>query len=130
MGFPPYAPARTALVAVLAFGVLATLPGCSDDRRDPPPPQARTAVDICTDLIAYWVKEALKGSKWAGLDWEQKGLSNEQLKIHDEVLASARDQERLESREAASAFADRETRRRCASANGATGSSENWKQPQ
>ncbi|MFF3318883.1 hypothetical protein ACFYV5_25750 [Streptomyces sp. NPDC003035] len=126
MGFPPYAPAGAALAAVLAVGALATLPGCSGDRPEPAPPQVRTAVDICTDLVAYWVKEALAGSRWAGLDWEQKGLSNEQLTIHDEVLASARAEERSEGREAAEAFTDRETRRRCASANGATGSSENW----
>ncbi|MFD7323544.1 hypothetical protein ACFV9D_21010 [Streptomyces sp. NPDC059875] len=129
MGFPPYAQTRSALAAVLAVGVLTALPGCSDDRPDPAPPRARTAVEICTDLVAYWVKEALAGSTWAGLDWEQKGLSNEQLTIHDDVLALARAQERSQGREAALALTDRESRRRCASANGATGSSENWKPP-
>lgn len=127
-----YAPARAALSAALAVGVLtatAVLSGCSRDHPDPAPPQARTAVETCTDLVAYWVKEALVGSKWAGLDWEQKGLSNEQLVIHDEILALARAQERTRGREAASEFVDKETRRRCASANGATGSSENWKPP-
>ncbi|MCT4355125.1 hypothetical protein M5362_18500 [Streptomyces sp. Je 1-79] len=127
MRFPPYAPAGTALAAVLTAGGLATLPGCSGDRSEPAPPQARAAVDICVDLVAYWVKEALTGSRWAGLDWEQKGLSNEQLKIHDEVLASARERERTEGRRAALAFTDEAARRRCVSADGATGSSENWK---
>ncbi|MFB7373931.1 hypothetical protein ACFC0D_29235 [Streptomyces sp. NPDC056222] len=129
MRFPPYAPAGTALAAVLASGALATLSGCSAGSPAPAPAQPRTAVDICTDLVAYWVKEALTGSKWAGLDWEQKGLSNEQLKIHDEVLSGARTKERQEGHGAAAAFADQETRRRCASTNGATGSSENWKPP-
>lgn len=129
MRFPPPAPAGTALAAVLTAGALAALSSCSDDRPDPAPERPRTAVDICTDLVAYWVKEALTGSKWAGLDWEQKGLSNEQLKIHDEALSGARTKERQDGREAALAFADQETRRRCASANGATGSSENWKTP-
>ncbi|MFE5487103.1 hypothetical protein [Streptomyces sp. NPDC056527] len=129
MRFPPHGPAGTALAAVLTAGALAALPGCSDDSPDPAPERPRTAVDICADLVAYWVKEALTGSKWAGLDWEQKGLSNEQLKIHDEVLTGARAKERQEGREVALAFADQEARRRCASTNGATGSSENWKPP-
>ncbi|WP_137990028.1 hypothetical protein [Streptomyces vilmorinianum] len=129
MGLSPHTPARTALCAVLAVAMGATLAGCGADDRPAPAPQVRTAVDICTDLVAYWVKEALKGSKWAGLDWEQKGLSNEQLTLHDEVLAAARAKERAEGREAALASVDHETRRRCASANGATGSSENWKPP-
>ncbi|MET9437523.1 hypothetical protein [Streptomyces sp. NPDC006551] len=126
MALPPQTPARTALRAVLAFGVVATLPGCSADRHEPAP-QARSAVDICAELLSYWIKEALEGSAGAGLDWEQKGLSNEQLRIHDDVLAAARAQERTEGRAAALTAVDRETRRRCASANGATGSSENWR---
>ncbi|MEU9864110.1 hypothetical protein AB0D99_24870 [Streptomyces sp. NPDC047971] len=129
MRLPPHAPAGTALAAVLTAGALASLSGCADDSPAPAPERPGTAVDICADLVAYWVKEALNGSKWAGLDWEQKGLSNEQLKIHDEVLTSARAKERQEGREAALAFADQETRRRCAAADGATGSSENWQTP-
>ncbi|MBT2441230.1 hypothetical protein J7E93_14130 [Streptomyces sp. ISL-36] len=132
MGPSPRSTARTALRAVLAVGVLAGLPGCADDARTPghdAAPRAVIAVDICTDLVAYWAKEALTGSRWAGLDWEQKGLSNEQLAIHDEVLAAARTRERADGREAALAGIDRETRRRCAAASGATGSSENWRPP-
>ncbi|MGW6566171.1 hypothetical protein [Streptomyces sp. NPDC054975] len=127
-----HAPARTALPAALAVGVLAAtaaLSGCSRDHPDPAPPQARTPVDICTDLVAYWVREALRGSKWAGLDWEQKGFSNEQLEIHDEVLALARTRERADGREAALNLADEESRRRCAAASGATGMSEQGKSP-
>lgn len=124
-------PARATVTATLAAGLLAALPGCAEERRPdaPPPPQARSPVELCVDLVAYWVKEALKGSKWAGLDWEQKGLSNEQLTIHDEVLARARAEERARGGEAASAFVDKEIRRRCASANGATGSSADGKPP-
>ncbi|MFD3946493.1 hypothetical protein [Streptomyces sp. NPDC058579] len=136
---------RVTLRTALAACALATLPGCAagdpragPDARpsatpsptpSPTSPTARSPVDLCVDLVAYWVKEALVGSKWAGLDWEQKGLSNEQLVIHDEVLALARAKERAAGREAAASFADEETRRRCAAANGATGSSENWKPP-
>ncbi|WP_234334837.1 hypothetical protein [Streptomyces sp. NRRL S-118] len=71
----------------------------------------------------------MKGSTWAGLDWEQKGLSNEQLEIHDDVLSEARATDRREGREAAERLVDRETRRRCEAARGATGSSENWRPP-
>ncbi|MFF7180484.1 hypothetical protein [Streptomyces sp. NPDC008121] len=51
------------------------------------------------------------------------------MAIHDDVLALARARERAEGREAAFDAVDRETRRRCASANGATGGSENWRPP-
>ncbi|MEU8530245.1 MULTISPECIES: hypothetical protein [Streptomyces] len=131
MGLPRHTPARTALRAALAVCVLGTLPGCTQGSpQSPPAPSGpKSAADICTDLVAYWVKEALKGSKWAGLDWEQKGLSNEQLTVHDEVLAAARQKERTDGRDAALTFADEESRRRCAAANGATGSSENWRPP-
>ncbi|MEU4271545.1 hypothetical protein [Streptomyces sp. NPDC026092] len=143
-------PARTTVTSTLrvtlrtgaAACALAALPGCTDGdpRAGPdarpsatasptPSPTARSPVDLCVDLVAYWVKEALVGSEWAGLDWEQKGLSNEQLVIHDDVLALARAKERAAGREAAVSFTDEETRRRCAAANGATGSSENWKPP-
>lgn len=136
MGHTRHTPARAALRAALAVCVLGALPGCAHDppRRAPQEspraaPGPKTAADICADLVSYWVKEALKGSKWAGLDWEQKGLSNEQLTVHDEVLAAARQKERTEGRDAALTFADAESRRRCAAANGATGSSENWRPP-
>ncbi|MER8043389.1 hypothetical protein [Streptomyces sp. NPDC094032] len=130
------ASARAATTAVLAACVLALVAGCERAPEDPAP-QASTPADVCTSLVSYWVKEALKGSKWAGLDWEQKGLSNEQYAIHDEVLLAARAEERRAGRaeerragrEAAFALADRESRRRCEEAKGATGSSENWRPP-
>lgn len=123
----PFRPAGAALAATLAGCVLA-LAGC-DRAPAEPAPRASSPADVCTNLVSYWVKEALKGSKWAGLDWEQKGLSNEQYAIHDEVLAAARTEERRAGREAAFTLADRESRRRCEEAKGATGSSENWRPP-
>ncbi|MFI8823145.1 hypothetical protein [Streptomyces sp. NPDC053431] len=126
-----FLPARAALAAVLAGCVLALCAACEAPRDRAGEPAARTSspADVCTSLVSYWVKEALKGSKWAGLDWEQKGMSNEQYEIHDEVLVAARAEERREGREAAFALTDRETRRRCEAAKGATGSSENWRPP-
>ncbi|MFE1379699.1 hypothetical protein ACFW6S_12240 [Streptomyces sp. NPDC058740] len=123
----PFHPARAVLAAALAGCVLA-LAGCERTPAEPAP-RASSPADVCTNLVSYWVKEALKGSKWAGLDWEQKGLSNDQYVIHDEVLVAARAEERRAGREAAFALADRESRRRCEEAKGATGSSENWRPP-
>ncbi|MFC8171616.1 hypothetical protein ACFUJ0_28370 [Streptomyces sp. NPDC057242] len=117
--------ARSAFAAALTACALALTGACGAPEESAPP--ARTPADICADLVSYWVEEALKGSSWAGLDWEQKGLSNEQYEIHDEVLVAARAEERRAGRAAASAFADRESRRRCEEAGGATGSSENWR---
>ncbi|MEU8759102.1 hypothetical protein [Streptomyces sp. NPDC048659] len=125
---PKTTTARTAYAAALAVCVLALSGGCGRAPEEPAP-RASSPADICANLVSYWVKEALKGSKWAGLDWEQKGLSNEQYGIHDEVLLLARAEERRAGREAAFALADRESRRRCEDAKGATGSSENWRPP-
>ncbi|MFF0436585.1 hypothetical protein ACFYU9_30765 [Streptomyces sp. NPDC004327] len=124
----PVAPVRAALVAALAGCALVMSAGCERAPKSPEP-QASSPADVCTNLVSYWVKEALKGSKWAGLDWEQKGMSNEQYEIHDAVLVGARAEERRAGREAAFAYTDRETRRRCEAAKGATGSSENWRPP-
>lgn len=120
--------ARAALTAALAVCVLALSTGC-ERAPETPAPQASSPADVCANLVSYWVKEALKGSKWAGLDWEQKGLSNEQYAIHDEVLLAAQAEERRAGREAAFTLADRESRRQCEKAKGATGSSENWRPP-
>ncbi|MFJ7069390.1 hypothetical protein [Streptomyces sp. NPDC101115] len=127
----PSAPVRAALAAALTGCALALSAGCEAPREPAAAPSPRTSspADVCTSLVSYWVKEALKGSKWAGLDWEQKGMSNEQYGIHDEVLVAARSEERRAGREAAFALTDRETRRRCEAARGATGSSENWRPP-
>ncbi|MFJ9828335.1 hypothetical protein ACIRSU_28800 [Streptomyces sp. NPDC101160] len=132
----PIAPVRAALGAALTGCALVLSAGCEQAPKSPSPPpssseatQAGSPVDVCTNLVSYWVKEALKGSKWAGLDWEQKGMSNEQYEIHDAVLVGARAEEVRAGREAAFAYTDRETRRRCEEAKGATGSSENWRPP-
>lgn len=131
----PASPARGRMAALLAASALALLPTACDEAPEsatpsaPSTPQASSPADVCTRLVSYWVREALAGSRWAGLDWEQKGLSNEQYRIHDEVLVAARAEEARAGREAAVALADRETRRRCEAAKGATGSSENWRPP-
>jgi hypothetical protein len=76
------------------------------------------------------VKEALKGNKWAGIDWEQKGLSNEQYGVHEKVLAEARAEQKKNGTAAAEKLADRRVREECEATKGATGSSENWREPQ
>ncbi|MFF0447847.1 hypothetical protein ACFYT4_15805 [Streptomyces sp. NPDC004609] len=116
------------LAVVVATGCTAT-PSAPPPATTTPAPQKTSLADICTNLVAYWAKEALKGGKWAGLDWEQKGLSNEQYDLHEEVVAAARAEERRRGRTAALALIDARTRQKCAARNGATGSSENWRPP-
>ncbi|MGW4201941.1 hypothetical protein [Streptomyces sp. NPDC004726] len=105
-------------------------PGNSGQPATPAPtPQTTSLTDICVHLISYWAKETLKGGTWSGLDWEQKGLSNEQYDIHEEVVAAARAEEKRRGRDAALALIDARTRQECAVRGGATGSSENWRPP-
>ncbi|MEU1942465.1 hypothetical protein ABZ554_08490 [Streptomyces sp. NPDC020125] len=94
-----------------------------------PTPQAPSPVRLCADLISYWAEQDLAGSRWAGLDWEQKGLSNQQYEIYDDIVHAARTERRRHGTPAAKALIKRLAERRCAAANGATHSSENWRPP-
>ncbi|MEV5771830.1 hypothetical protein AB0L49_11320 [Streptomyces antimycoticus] len=94
-----------------------------------PTPQVPSPVRLCTDLISYWAEQDLAGSRWAGLDWEQKGLSNQQYEIYDDIVHAARAERRRHGTPAAKALINRLAERRCAAANGATHSSENWRPP-
>ncbi|MFE9887455.1 hypothetical protein [Streptomyces scopuliridis] len=121
-----------ALCAALLGGALTGCGGGGTAAPDPgatPAAHRSTPAEICAALVSYWAKEALKGSEWAGLDWEQKGLSNEQYAIHEEVVAAARAERAKHGSAAAGALIDRRTAEKCAAANGATGSSENWREP-
>ncbi|MFD7613788.1 hypothetical protein [Streptomyces sp. NPDC059828] len=132
MGFTAYSPRRGTACALLVAGALAAAAACSPAGRagtGATTPAPATPAEVCTSLVAYWAEEALKGSTWAGLDWEQKGLSNEQLALHDEVLTEARAEEKRNGRTAAVALVRREAGKRCKAQNGATGSSENWDLP-
>ncbi|MCX4525326.1 hypothetical protein OG982_06435 [Streptomyces sp. NBC_01551] len=79
--------------------------------------------------MSYWAKETLKGTYWSGLDWEQKGLSNQQYEIHEEAVAAARTEERTAGQDKALELIDRLVAQRCAERDGATWSSENWRPP-
>ncbi|MFF4851444.1 hypothetical protein [Streptomyces sp. NPDC001194] len=132
MGTQPRTAAHCGAAALLAALALS---GCSISappapRTTPTPVSSPSSpAQICTSLVSYWAKEALKGGKWAGLDWEQKGMSNDQYKIHEEVVAAGRTEERTAGLDKALELADRLTARRCAEQNGATWSSENWRPP-
>jgi hypothetical protein len=135
MGTKPHTSVKYAARALLA---VLTVAGCTETSPSGQPaarassttaPQKASPADICTNLVSYWAKETLKGSKWSGLDWEQKGLSNEQYAIHEEIVAAARAKEKRQGREAAEKSIDLQARRECAAHNGATGSSENWRPP-
>ncbi|MEO3977163.1 hypothetical protein [Streptomyces sp. CAU 1734] len=127
-----HTPARIVIAATLAALALG---GCAGPSRDggaeapTPVPRRTSAAELCTALVSHWAGEALKGSTWAGLDWEQKGLSNEQYAIHEDVLAAARAEERRQGRAAALELIGDQTKARCEALKGATGSSENWRPP-
>ncbi|MCQ8188932.1 hypothetical protein [Streptomyces rugosispiralis] len=145
---------RPAVVHGCALVLAVTMTGCggsgsgpADDSRDSrdsgnsrsapaftpaprsPTPPAASPVRLCADLISYWAEQDLAGSQWAGLDWEQKGLSNEQYEIYDDIVRAARTERRRHATPAAKALIKRLAERRCAAANGATHSSENWRPP-
>ncbi|GGY79899.1 hypothetical protein GCM10010343_00430 [Streptomyces avidinii] len=79
--------------------------------------------------MSYWAKETLLGTKWSGLDWEQKGLSNGQYAIQEDAVAAGRAEERTAGQGKALELIDRFVARRCAEQDGATASSENWRPP-
>ncbi|MFD4920653.1 MULTISPECIES: hypothetical protein [Streptomyces] len=132
MGTLPPASVRPALAALL---VALALSGCSASAPAAPHPTPTPAsgpsspAQVCTSLVSYWAKETLKGTYWSGLDWEQKGLSNQQYEIHEEAVAAGRAEERTAGRDKALELIDQLVARRCAAADGATWSSENWRPP-
>ncbi|WP_332759573.1 hypothetical protein [Streptomyces sp. MT206] len=132
MGTLPPASVRPALAALL---VALALSGCSASAPATPHPTPTPAsgpsspAQVCTSLVSYWAKETLKGTYWSGLDWEQKGLSNQQYEIHEEAVAAGRSEERTAGRDKALELIDQLVARRCAAADGATWSSENWRPP-
>ncbi|MEU6893577.1 hypothetical protein ABZ934_17595 [Streptomyces sp. NPDC046557] len=130
MGTPPRMAVRYGAAALLWALALS---GCTASAPRTPPTQPSPTPDspaqICTSLVSYWAKETLKGSKWAGLDWEQKGLSNEQYAIHEDAVAAGRAEERTAGLNKALELVDRVVAQRCAAQNGATWSSENWRPP-
>ncbi|MFF4321894.1 hypothetical protein [Streptomyces sp. NPDC001568] len=135
MGTQPPAAVRYGSAALLAA---LTLCGCTGSTSPAAPPSTTattpgtdpsTPAQVCTSLVSYWAKETFKGSKWSGLDWEQKGLSNQQYEIHEEAVAAGRSEERTVAQDKALELIDRLVAQRCAERDGATGSSENWKPP-
>ncbi|TDU78783.1 hypothetical protein EDD91_5577 [Streptomyces sp. KS 21] len=132
MGTPPPTTHRRAVAALLAALALS---GCSTSAPSAPPqtptpaPGPSSPAQVCTSLVSYWAKETLKGTYWSGLDWEQKGLSNEQYEIHEEAVAAGRAEERTAGQVKALELIDQLVARRCAERNGATWSSENWRPP-
>jgi hypothetical protein len=120
--------APTLLAALLLAACSPAAPTTPADHGTSPPSPSSPA-QICTSLVAYWAKETLLGTYWSGLDWEQKGLSNDQYAIHEEAVAAARAEERTAGRDKALELIDRYVAQRCAEQNGATWSSENWRPP-
>ncbi|MEJ8644792.1 hypothetical protein WKI68_33040 [Streptomyces sp. MS1.HAVA.3] len=120
--------AHILLAALALTGCSSSAPPSAADSGTPSASPSSPA-QICTALVSYWAKETLKGSRWAGLDWEQKGLSNGQYAIHEDAVAAGRAEERTGGREKALELIDRFTARRCAEEDGATGSGGNRPPP-
>ncbi|NUK07904.1 hypothetical protein HRW23_16360 [Streptomyces lunaelactis] len=132
MGTKQYTSARylaCALLAALAVAGCTGSPPAGQPATSTPVPHKTSPADVCANLVSYWAKETVNGGKWSGLDWEQKGLSNEQYAIHEEILAAARAEEKRQGRPAALKLIDLQARQKCTAQNGATGSSENWRPP-
>ncbi|NWF26285.1 hypothetical protein HW130_08375 [Streptomyces sp. PKU-EA00015] len=132
MGMKPHSQAMYAagtLLFSLAAAACSTTPSPGHPRTPTPAPQPSSPAQICTSLVSYWAKETLKGDKWAGIDWEQKGLSNDQYALHEKIVAAARTEQRRQGRQKALELIDRQAERDCAEQNGLTGSSENWRPP-
>ncbi|GGS95190.1 MULTISPECIES: hypothetical protein [Streptomyces] len=130
------AAARATAAAILAAAPATASAACAPAAPQAPAksapaggPSASSPAEICSTLVSYWAKEALTGGKWAGLDWEQKGLSNAQFAIHEDAVAAGRAVERTHGRDKALETVDRVVAERCAAEGGATGSSENWRAP-
>ncbi|MEU9029570.1 hypothetical protein AB0D46_19020 [Streptomyces sp. NPDC048383] len=135
MGTQPCAAIRYGTAALLTALALTGCAGSTPPSAPPtatattPGPDPSTPAQVCVSLVSYWAKETLKGSKWSGLDWEQKGLSNQQYEIHEEAVAAGRSEERTAGRDKALELIDRLVAQRCAERDGATGSSEERKPP-
>ncbi|MFI2369552.1 hypothetical protein [Streptomyces sp. NPDC018833] len=132
MGMKPHGPATYAagvLLFSLAAPACATAPSPGSSGPSTPVPQNTSLAQICTSIVSYWAKETLKGSKWSGIDWEQKGLSNDQYALHEEIVAAAHTEERRQGRRKALELIDRQAEQKCTQRKGATGSSENWRPP-
>ncbi|KJY21367.1 hypothetical protein VR43_11330 [Streptomyces sp. NRRL S-104] len=110
-------------------GCSSSAPPSAAGSASPSAPTPASPVQVCTSLVSYWAKETLLGTTWSGLDWEQKGLSNDQYAIHEDAVAAGRTEERTTGREKALELIDRFVAQRCAEQGGATRSSENWRPP-
>ncbi|MFI8388094.1 hypothetical protein [Streptomyces sp. NPDC085540] len=130
---------RTARYAAHTLLAALALTGCSSSAppsaagsagsTSPSSPAPPSPVQVCTSLVSYWAKETLLGTKWSGLDWEQKGLSNDQYAIHEDAVAAGRAEERTAGRDRALELIDRFVAQRCADEDGAMRSSEDWRPP-
>ncbi|WP_424887955.1 hypothetical protein [Streptomyces sp. XH2] len=125
---------RTAGAALLLTAAILTGCGNPGPAAGPAGPASRSPspdspVQLCTRLISYWAEQDITGSKWAGLDWEQKGLSNEQYGLYGDIVQEARGEQRRRGTDAALELIRRRSAERCEATNGATYSSENWRPP-
>ncbi|KJY41108.1 hypothetical protein VR41_13980 [Streptomyces sp. NRRL B-1568] len=120
-------PRRLACAAALLTAVN-TLAGCGHSAAGPAQ-HTDSPVQLCTNLVSYWADQTITGGKWAGLDWEQKGLSNAQYELYDDIVKAARAEQGRHGTAAARTLIQRQSAQRCKDTDGATYSSQNWRPP-
>ncbi|MFJ3973718.1 hypothetical protein [Streptomyces sp. NPDC090021] len=125
--------AHTLLAALALTGCSSSAPpsaaGSASPSAPTPAPTPGSPVQVCTSLVSYWAKETLLGTKWSGLDWEQKGLSNDQYAIHEDAVAAGRAEELTAGRDKALELIDRLVAQRCAAQGGAAGNGPDGRPP-
>ncbi|WP_190078713.1 hypothetical protein [Streptomyces daghestanicus] len=106
---------RAALLAgVLAAGCGPTGPPPAPASPSAPSPSASLSPgDLCTRVVAPWVRELLAGGDTYG-DYQSMGLSNRQYDVLREVVDAARAVRDERGDDAAVRSADRLARERCA----------------
>ncbi|MFD7440316.1 hypothetical protein [Streptomyces sp. NPDC059909] len=114
-----YRPARAAVRAALAAGVLTALAGCSDGGAPAggpaaPSPRTTSPQELCTTLIAKWGHKLLTDGDSGYGDYQSMGLSNAQYEILRETLDAARAEKQRNGPDSAGTLIDRQSGERCA----------------
>ncbi|MGW1881883.1 hypothetical protein [Streptomyces sp. NPDC001970] len=116
-----YRPARAAVGAALAAGVLVGAAACSaggsdsgapDGRRTTPSPHTTSPQELCTALITKWGHELLDDDSGYG-DYQSIGLSNAQYEILRATLDAARAAKQRNGPASARELIDRQAEERC-----------------
>ncbi|RCH69694.1 hypothetical protein DT019_07385 [Streptomyces sp. SDr-06] len=123
---PPGRP-RIPLALAGALAAASLLGGCTTGHSEPagtatltasgpnsPSPQATSPEQLCVHLITYWARQELDAGQGAGLDYQEKGLSDGQNEILLAALSAARTERAAHGAAAGDRVIDERARRGCA----------------